>query len=236
MADDIVKGSDVILKAKLSGVYYPIGCAISCSFAFKNELVGKTDVNAGLYKKYRVRSSDCTASINGVIKLRQADNVLSPFYFLQSGIRRAEVDYRFEFTAQDGGTKQLDMKAVVESLDLSGDVNDFAPFDLKLQGTGDITLSDIIAAPATIDAKNVYSDWWITTPSQTYISGASSVNSYSLVGKTIIEVDREGTSYDLVTGTPTGRQCKWNSGNSHLEFDSTLPFASGETVFVIFTE
>jgi hypothetical protein len=53
-----------------------------------------------------------------------------------------------------------------------------------------------------------------------------------LSGKTVLGVWREGTEYDLVSGTPGNRQCRQNGGA--IEFGGAYPFEAGETVFVIF--
>lgn len=236
---EVIHGQDVYLSARVGNDYYIIGCAISATFNFTNDLIGKTDVNAGLFKKYRARISDCKASVNGVIKHNSNDSILSSFYFLQEGIRRSEVDYRFEWYSASG-YQQLNMTGIIESITKDADVNDFALFDMSMQGTGNITLAEIIGPPPTGNSEptDVLSDWWETLEGQYSIpAGPSAIHGYNILGKEIIEVDREGTQYDLITsGSPSGRQCKFDNGLEQLFFDSTLPFNAGETVFIIFKE
>ena len=85
----IVMGRDMIMEVKIVADWVPIGCATTCSFQYTNELINKTDVNAGLFRKYRVRISDCTANIQGLASL-VTDTTASSFYFLQEAIRRTE--------------------------------------------------------------------------------------------------------------------------------------------------
>src|SRR5690242_17893952 len=100
---EIVTGRNMVAEAKIEGVYKGVACADSCAFTFNNELIGKTDVNAGLFRKRRVRISDCSLSVHGLITLEN-NGKASPLYFLQEGVRRVEQDLRITFT-DEGGTQ-----------------------------------------------------------------------------------------------------------------------------------
>jgi hypothetical protein len=230
---DSVHGSDVVMYKKLDGNYRAIACAISCSFNFSNEIISKTDRNAGLFRKRRVRMSDCSGSVQGVTRLLNNDDTLSVFHFLEEGVRRRDGDYKYTFTALDGTSKILTMTAIIESVDIVNDFEGFSEYDIKVVATGGFEI-DPLEPPAT--DENVNSDWWSTTPGASTISGLSSRKSLSLVGKTIIEVDREGLEHDETSGTPGNREFSFNSGTGVVSFDSTNPFNSGERIFVIWKD
>lgn len=230
---DTVHGSGVIIYKKISEVYRAVACATSCTFSFTNEIIRKTDVNAGLFRKKRVRISDCSASVNGVTRLLNNDDTLSIFHFLEEGVRRTEGDYKFTFTAMDGTSKVVTMTGIVETVDIVNDYESFSEYTLNIQGTGGFEM-DPLEPPST--DENVNSDWWDTVAGEYTISGASSLKLISLVGKTVIEVDREGIQHDETNGTPGNREYLFNSGTGVVTFDSNNVFNSGERIFVIWKD
>ncbi len=229
-----VFGTGVSVRANVSGEYITIGCASSVSFNFVNELIGKTDVNAGLFRKRRVRISDCSGSIDGVILTGSIATKLSIFHFLQEAIRRSEIDMQFVFEDVSGGVKIIEGLFLIESNDLSSDVSAFAEFTLNLQGTGGISLSDVDPVPE-LTCESIFSDWWETTEGLSGISGLGHAG-LSFAGKNVIEIGREGLEHDIVTsGVPGNRQAKYTGGNT-ITIDPTNPFNAGETMYVIWTE
>ena len=84
--------------------------------------------------------------------------------------------------------------------------------------------------------ENVDSDYWTTVAGEYAISG-SSVGSKSLVGKTALAVGLRGNVYDIITsGTPTNLQAKFSSLAGSVTFDSSIPFESGDTVWVMWKD
>src|SRR6188472_3860305 len=140
---DIVMGENMILEHYNGSDWLPIGCAVSCSFQFTNELIGKTDRNAGLFRKYRVRMSDCTANVQGLVSL-VTDTTVSVFYFLQEAIRRTEQQLRFRFTDEGGNTQSIEGNWLVSSTSINGDVSAFSEFDLSFPGTSGVTLAPVV--------------------------------------------------------------------------------------------
>lgn len=234
MSNDCVQGRNVVLLKKVGVTYYPIGCAVSCQFRFKNEIVGKTDVNAGLFAKKRVRISDCSASVNGVLKRTNDDGILSTFHFLEEGVRRTEGDYKFLFTDDDGVAKIVTFIGLVETVDISGETSSMAEFDLQLQGTGGFEMSDL-SDPRSPGDENVESDWWNTVNGQSYISGLSQ-SGLSIVNKDILAVEIEGTGYDIVTGTPGNRECKYTASGRIDFYPTEVVFDGSQTAYVLWKD
>lgn len=228
---DVIFGSNAYMEVLYAGVYTPIGCALSCQFAFENELILKTDANAGLFRKRRVRMSDNSASISGLTTLIN-DATLSILYFLQEGVRRSEVDLRFRFTDTAGQSRQIQGLFLVQSISITGDASAFSEFDLELQGTAGVTITTFDPAPEQLPG-DVQSDWWETTPGASSITGVGEYGR-TFVGKEVLEVAREGTQHDEAGGSPGNREYAYDGTN--ISFDPTNPFNPGERVFVIWQE
>ena len=229
-----VNGRQMIASIKVGASWFPVFCAKSCSFDFSNEIILRTGVNDGLFPKRRVRRSDWSGSAAGVVVTDNTANRYSPFYLLQDGVRRTEREWQFEFTNLDGDVKTIEGFALIENLPLSGDVNGFAQASVNIVGTGAFVID---ASPSSgPDDENVDSDYWATTSGAVSISG-SSVNSKSIVGKTVLAVAREGTVYDpIFSGTATNRLARVNSGAGSVTFDANIPFNPGETVWVMWKD
>lgn len=227
---DIVFGNNAILQVKISGTYVSLGCAISCSVEYQNELIAKTDVNAGLNRKRRVRMGDSSMSVNGLVTLVDS-TTQSPFYFLQEAVRRNEVDLRILFTDEGAIQKQVQGNYLIQTIKLTGKADDFSEFDIEFQGTGDISLADPDDESGSDIPGDVQFDWWPLDEGETSITGTGHYGR-SFSGELILEVDREGIEQEPVTGSPSGREYA-NSGTI-ISFDSTLPGnPGGERVFVL---
>lgn len=229
---DIVPGKNVNVEALIDGIYVVIGCAVSCSFEFENELIGKTDVNAGLFRKKRVRISDCRGSVQGLTTIVNTSSRLSIFYFMQEAIRRAENTMRFVYEDEAGNTMYVSGLFLVRALTLNGDASGFGEFDLSLEGTGGITVGTVNPVPELI-CPEVTSDSWETVEGETSISGPG-IAGRSFEGKDILEVDREGTQFDYNPGTPGNREFTYDGVN--ITFNAGVPFNPGERVFVVWQD
>lgn len=232
----VILGKDVALQLKVDGDYATIGCAVSCTFEFTNELIGKTDVNAGLFRKKRVRMSDCRGSVQGVTLSDSTATRLSPFFVLQEGIRRSELDMRFVYTDQSGNDKVISGLFLVQTISLVADASAFTDFDISLEGTGGIDISDV-NIPGDVVCDEMFRDTWRLAEGATSISGLGTVDGLSFAGKRIIGVYREGDEYDPATVV----------GNRNYVYDLTSisflnpgnpadPDTGLESIFVIFMD
>jgi hypothetical protein len=228
---DVVHGQDVKVEKEVGGVFYEIACGTDCSFGFTNTFIGKTTRTSGLFFKRRVRMSDCKGTVNGVTKNTNTGG-LSIFHFLEEGIRRDEGFYKFTFEDEDGNIVIITMIALIEVINISGDVNDFSVFDLSIQQTGGVELTTV-PPPPSIQPENWFSDFWTTGVGQFEINGASAIKGYQLFSQELLEVDREGTQYDIITsGTPGNREALYDSLGGRIVFANE--FNPDERVFVLF--
>jgi predicted secreted protein len=226
---NIVLGKNVNVEALIGSAYMVIGCAVSCAFEFENELIGKTDVNAGLYRKKRVRISDNRGSVNGLVTLENTATRLSAFYFLQEAIVRSEQTMRFVFTDEGGETKYITGTFLVQSISITADVSAFAEFDLSLEGTGGVEIGTV-EPPPDVFCPELQSDTWETTEGGTSISGPG-IGGKSYEGDEILVVFREGTQFDYTAGAPGNREYGYDGVN--ISFDPLNPFNLDERVNVV---
>lgn len=229
-----VFGTGVSIRAKVDGEYITIGCASSVAFNYENEIIGKTDVNAGLFRKKRVRISDCRGSVSGIITTSSTATKLSIIHFLQEAIRRSEIDMQFIFEDPDTNVIVVQGLFLVQSEDLTSEAGAWAEFSLNLEGTGGTDVTQI-NPPGDVVCEQIYSDWWTTTVGESGIGGFGNAG-LTFAGHDVIEVDREGLEHDIITtGTPGNREAKY-TGGSTITFDPTNPFNSGERIFVIWVD
>ena len=225
--NEVIHGKNCFVYILNGNDYYLIGCGISFSFEVENELILRTGINDGLFPKKRVRQTSFRGSVNSVM-ISESDAVkVSAFYLIQEGVRRTESTYKFEWEDNAAVTKTITGAFLVQAVNISTDVQSFSKFDLSIEGTGAFTIDETDSPTEVVD-ENIDSDYWTTTDGETSISGTS-VGGKSTTGKTLLAVSREGVVYDIVSGTPSGRQAKHTSGTT--SFDAALPFNSGETVW-----
>lgn len=226
-----VKANNVIIEIYDGSAYYPVFCGKTMEFSQSQELVEITSVNSAVAREYQAGLTTATLNITGVTVLDNTDGRLAGPYLMQVSIRRTEKTCRIRLTDDDGGTLEINFTALITNNTLARSVGQYAQSTVSLTVTGEITVQ-AVAPPPT--AEIVYSDWWVMTAGATSISGASSQHGYSLINKTLLEVDREGTNFDIITsGSPGNRQAKHDDVAGSISFDPTNP-SLGETVFVLF--
>jgi hypothetical protein len=230
----VVRGQNMIASIKVSGTFYPVFCAKSCSFEMTNEIINKTSVNDGLFTKRRVRRTEWSGSASGVLVTNNDGDRFSPFYLLQDSVRRSSRTWQFEFTNLDGDIKTIEGDALIQNLPISGDVQSFVQCTVNIIGTGALAID--VSSSSIVSDENVDSDYWTTTAGANSISGLS-VDGKSLQGKTILAISREGTVYDPITsGSPTNRIALFNSATGTITFDSNIPFNPSETVWAMWKD
>jgi hypothetical protein len=230
----VVRGQNMIASIKVSGTFYPVFCAKSCSFEMTNEIINKTSVNDGLFTKRRVRRTEWSGSASGVLVTNNDGDRFSPFYLLQDSVRRSSRTWQFEFTNLDGDIKTIEGDALIQNLPISGDVQSFVQCTVNIIGTGAFSID--VSSSSIVSDENVDSDYWTTTAGANSISGLS-VDGKSLQGKTILAIAREGTVYDPITsGSPTNRIALFNSATGTITFDSNIPFNPSETVWAMWKD
>jgi len=229
MADPIL-GRNAVLEMLVNGEYYPVLCATDAKFTRTPEFIPKTTTSSGLFREFMVRREEWSMSVSGLTKIVNTASICF-FYLLQTSVRRLEVAVRMTFTDDEGSSNMITGNILLGQMDINGPVSGFSEANIELKGTGPFEIGATVDPPAT--DCGIYADYWNFPAGDTYIQGTSVVHGYSLEAVTLISVDREGLAYDIVTGTPSGRQCKHNNTTGVVSFDTAIP-SNGETVWVVF--
>lgn len=231
----VVTGQNVSVEVETAtDTWFLIGCATDFNLEFINEIIGKTDVNAGLNRKKRIRISDCTGSVQGVATVLNNDKV-SVFYFLQESIRRSELTLRFRYQDQAGNYVTVTGTFLVRFIGISADVAAFADYDIQLEGSGGITLTSVDDPTEVSGCPELFSDTWDCTEGLSAISGTGN-NGLSFAGHNVLVVARTGMVQEIIsTGTPGNAQAKY-TGSTTITVDPSNPFNAGETVVVVWEE
>lgn len=235
MADVVIYGRDCVMEILLSEVWYPIMCQSDMTFNLTQEVILKTGPNSGLFREKTTRFAEASATVSG---LSPIDNglTISVFYLLQESVRTQPQTIRLKYVDMAGSSKEINGQAVIVDTTIGAPVGDFCNSTIDFQFSGAFEVQAVTPpASGTVDED---ADTWETVAGQNYISGLSTGwrdgTQKTLVGKEIIEVDREGMQYDFIGNdqTPGNRQCSWNTSLNRLVFQYN--FEAGETVFVIF--
>ena len=232
---DTLQGKKVVLYAKSAAIdeYKPFGCSQSVTLRAETEMLDTTTVGSGFWKSIKPRISGWSISLAGVTLLR--DLATSRFFALDlitEQVRLNGLFLKIIFTDEGAFTRNFTGFAYIPLSEIVSTAGQLSKFSCEFIGSKDFILDD----PSSGVGPGIepFSDYWTTTPTGTSISGTSFVHSYSLIGKQVLEVDREGTEWDLTLSAPVGRQARFNSGTGVVDFDPTLPFNPGETIFVLF--
>lgn len=225
-----IRGEDVSIELLFNDTYYPVLCGTDCVFNRIPEFIYSTNPSSGLFKSKKIRREEWNMSVSGLTKAEN-DASLTFFYLLQNAVRRLTLSIRMTFTDPDGNSKSISGNVLIGNMSINGSSTDFANATIEFEGTGAFSTGATIDPPAA--ACSIYADYWLFPAGDTYIQGTSVVHGYSLEAVTVISVDREGVAYDLVSGTPSGRQCKHNNTTGIISFDANIP-SNGETVWVVF--
>jgi hypothetical protein len=235
MADQyLIQGKNAVMYKKFDGIFYRMACAKNFSFKFINENILKTDINAGSFRRRRVRISDFTASFSGVLRSNNGVDYVSGFHFLEEGVRRVEEDYRIIFTDNGANIKKIEFNAIIKEVGIDVQMGPYTEYGVELDGNGSLTITEGAGPGAAV--YSILSDWWPTVAGQNYVAIgaiASGKNAYMLTAADVtLEIDRSGFQHDEVTGTPIGRQGKFNTTLVRAEFENN--FEANETIFILF--
>lgn len=207
----------------VGGTFYPIFCSKTAEFTVNQDEIETTSVNSGSSREYVPGMMNATLSMTGVTTLDNSNSRISVLYLMQQSIRRSTQSFIITLTDDTGADVVIDFSAIITTTGFSRDVASYSQSNVTFRVTGDINFDTIITPPAP---SEVFSDYFTPTAGLAYITDAS------LVGVSILQVARTGSTHNETTGTPTGRMFKYTSGTGRIDFDTAIPFDSGEDVYV----
>lgn len=229
-----VQGKNIIGSMNIDDTYYPIFCGKTLSFNLDQDELETTSVNSGVSREYIAGMANAVMNITGVTILDNTESRISIAFLQQQSIRQAVQEWQIQLTDDDGSIIYYLFEGIIRNTSFTKALPGYSQSDLTVRITGDINITTIAPPPPPGSPEIIYSDWWTMDAGNTYIDGLSDVHGYGLQGVTILEVDREGANYDIITsGTPGNRQATHNNTTGVISFDPTNP-SMGETVFVLF--
>lgn len=221
--------------------FYRVTCGKTMEFVSDIDMIEVTTRTSPNAREFLAGLSNATLSVTGITTTTNGTGSgkrLSPLYLLEESIRRTRQQFRITFLDQDALAVTVVFYGLIKTVSISRDILQWSQSSLNIQVTGALTI-DPVAPPETQEFE-ILSDWWETVPGNDFVDVdgvASIVHGYTLTADDIVlEIDREGTEYNIVTGTPANRQARFNTSNLRVEFipNPALPFVSGETIFVLF--
>lgn len=219
---------------EIDSEYYPIFCGKTLSFTIEQDELETTSVNSGVMREFIAGMGSATFEVGGVTILDNTESRIAITYLQQKSIAQATHSWKIALTDDDGSSIYYLFDGIIRTTSFDKTIPGYSQSSLSVRVTGEIDITYVDPPPPGGLPEIVRSDWWTMAAGDTYIQGASDVHAYTLEAVTVLEVDRSGVQYDIITsGTPTGRQCKHNNTTGVINFDAALP-SSGETVFVLF--
>ena len=217
-----VRGKNIICSMLIGVDYVPIFCGKSAEFTLNQEEIETTSINSGSFREFIPGMTDGTFTINGVTTSDNTNGRVSINYLLQQSVRRTIRSIKIVMTDDNGNNQVISFNAIIVNSGFNRDIPSYSQSSVSFRITGSITLATI-AAPTETVQDPIYKT---TTP------GLFSVTDALLTGATILEVQREGLGYTQTSGTPTGRQ--FNFTGTTITFDSSIPFNTGEIVYILY--
>lgn len=233
-----VLGNNVAVALFIEGEgYIPIFCAKTAEMVKTFDEIEATTVTSPNAREYRPGLSNTTVTVSGVTTIANDTQKISWFYLNQLGDVRDLVQLQMSWVDEDGNVIGLRFDAMIRDLSISGNMNEWSQSSVTMRVSGAMTPTETLDPPV-VPEFNELSDWWETVADQSFVAVGSVTSgryNYTLTDDDIVlEVDREGTQHDEVTGTPGNRQYRWNTSLVRIEVDPANPFVSGERIFVLF--
>lgn len=231
-----VQSKNIEVSMNIDDIYYPIFCGKSMSFTLDQDEIETTSVNSGVSREYIAGISNALLTVGGVTISNNTGSRIAITYLQQQSVRQLTQNWQIKITDDDGGILYYRFAGIIRNTSFDKNIPGFSQSSVTIRVSGDIDITPVDPPPPPGSPEIIYSDWWTMPVGQTYIDGSSDVHGYTLEAKVVLEVDREGTNFDIITsGSPGNRQAKHNNTTGVVSFDTSNP-SVGETVFVLFKE
>lgn len=236
-----VQGKNIGGYLKVGGDYFPLFCGKSLTFAIQQDEIETTNIESGSYKDFEAGMTSAMMEVGGVTILDNTGGRIAVSYLMQQGVRRIKQDWKITKTDDDGGVLIYTFQGIILNTSFDKTIPGFSQSSVSVRVCGAIS-STVVDPPST--EFNIYSDYWQTVNGQNYISGNSEGESnasptpytpFALAATDkIIQVDAEGTQYDMVSGTPSvgTREFQFTTSPVRIVFPSDLVFDGSQRVYI----
>lgn len=142
----VYRTDDIILLAR------PVACASNCTMEFQTDLVRLASPATGKDKNWAALTTDCTITVDAIQTLDEL-----PMWQMKEFIDKIGVKIRviFEMRNDLGDLLSYEMDAIIQSVDITGDVNDFGSFSVTLKRCGEMTIVNTFDALQDSDGNYI---------------------------------------------------------------------------------
>ena len=223
---DFVKADGVVIYAKLGGAYQPIACGTSATVTTTSDKLELAPYTSGKWRSFIPNRISGSISCQGLIKVAPGSGLYSSFDILDYQYGQFFVLAKYVITDPQGNAKTYEVNCLVDDVTFNTTAGGTATYSFTLSMTSDPAF---VQTPIDSGGDNVQAYDYTATGGETTISNAV------LVGNEVIDVRRNGIGLEVIySGTPTGSQVKFNSGNGSLEFGFAL--GVDEYILVIYVD
>lgn len=222
----LVQGKDAIAYI-YDSVWKPVVCIRNVSFSIATEFVKTSVSGSGKDETVEPTENSCTGSMEGLVSLEEPGTLsLSDLQSYQEA--HTKFLLRFQRTAADGSIYTSEAYFYISNSTDTGSFDGMNTFTIEVRRSGSITR--IFTPTPTLNTKPV------KRYDYTGIGAETSFTSALLIGKSIIEVVKDGLGRaEIVTsGTPVNNEVKYITSTGGFEFPQD--FQTGEKAYVIYQD
>lgn len=230
---NLVLGRNVIIYARISGIYYPIFCGKTAEFNVRTDKIETTTTSSPGSREYLPGLTDASLTVTGILTSDQSNSRISYFWMLQEQLQGNIQDILITCTDQSSVAKNIQFSAMIEGSGLAKpDVNSWGQSSVTFAVSGDIVV-DPSSSPSNT-TFTLLSDYWNTSNGNAFINGSSVEWGYTLTNSTdtILAVFVERLNYNIVSGAPGNGEAQPDLVNNKIKFENA--FDGTQTVFVVF--
>jgi hypothetical protein len=220
-----VQGKNVVVFI-YDGMWKMYACAKSATLEVITDFIETSVSGTGLFATYLPTKNSFTGSLDGVTSLEE-ESMLSLPDLRQRQITQQLLLMRFQRTDDAGNVYTDEASFYISSSSDTGSFDDMNLFSIDLRGTGVLTQIFTPVNPPIDGVEVVRYEY-------TGVGGETGFTDSSLIGKYILEVNKDGVSNAriLTSGTPVGKEVKYVSATG--QFLWAIEFEPGEEIFILY--
>lgn len=231
---DFVDGMHFVFEAWKDDDFYPFACAEEGEINMQSELLPASTAATGAWEEFRPSGKNSwAASLSGVIVLRDlVDQLWFSWELFVEAIRRNGLDMRFTYTDRTlGFSKTQRGKVYLPETGHSFKADDFARWFAKLQGSGPLDPTGLLATP--VNTKQVRIDWEATGAEPNIVQDNRLIG---ILLNQIMEVSWEGDDKfkPIGSGDPNAKQVRHDGTAGTLRFLNS--FEPGDYIYCLIEE
>lgn len=208
----IVDGRDVLLKVFKNGIENAVACNTSCSLTIDTDLFETTFINSGSFRQWIPNKHTITLNGSGPVYLGEPITIADT---IEWQLNRQLVEFNFIMTDEEGSVLRVNGMGYFTKNNVDGTVAQFATCDYTIQVNGVVTFYS--------NNNGVNADDDRVLPPYEAEGGEVTIGFEELIDAKIVYIAREGVGVKIITsGTPSGSEVLFNTGNGTLTFGTAL--------------